>query len=180
MGAQKLLLPVGGRPMVRRVVDAAVGSRAARTIVVIGHEADAVREALDGAPVVVTANGDYAAGMSTSLQAGLRATPGMCGAAIFLLGDQPYVTSALLDEMIDRFVSTGAAVVRPVVGGRHANPVLMSAALFPEILEQRGDVGGREIVERHAGEVSLISVDDPRLCVDVDSPLDYKTVREST
>lgn len=180
MGAQKLLLPVDGRPMVRRAVDAAVGSRAARTIVVVGHEADAVRQALAGAPVVVAANADYEAGMSTSLQVGLRATPGTCDAVIFVLGDQPYVTSALLDEMIDRFVSTGAAVVRPVVGGRPANPVLMSAALFPEVLEQRGDVGGREIVERHAGEVSLISVDDPRVCVDVDSPLDDEAARERT
>ena len=180
MGAQKLLLPVGGRPMVRRVVDAAVGSKAARTIVVVGHEADAVRATLEGAPVIVTENAEYATGMSTSLQAGLRATARTYDAAIFLLGDQPYVTSALLDEMIERFTSTGATVVRPAVSGQPANPVLMSAALFPEVLEQRGDVGGREIVERHAGEVSLISVDDPRICVDVDSPLDYEAARENT
>lgn len=179
MGAQKVLLPVDGRPMVRRVVDAAAGSRVARTIVVIGHEADAVRTALKGATVVVTMNAAFGAGMSTSLQAGLRATAGTCAAAIFLLADQPYVTSALLDEMIDRFLSTGSAIVRPAVGGTPANPVLMSSALFPEILEQRGDVGGREIVERHPGEVSLVSVDYPRICADVDTPVDYEAVRES-
>lgn len=180
MGEQKLLLPVGERPMVRHVVEAALGSRAARTIVVVGHEADAVLEALDGAPVVVVTNADYADGMSTSLQAGLRASAGRCEAAIFMLGDQPYVTSALLDEMIERFASTGAAVVRPAVCGQPANPVLMGAELFAEILEQRGDVGGREIVERHSDEVSLISVDDPRVCLDIDSPQDYEATREDT
>jgi molybdenum cofactor cytidylyltransferase len=180
MGEQKLLLPVGGRPMVRRVVDAALGSRAARTIVVVGHESDAVLAALDDAPVIVAMNADYADGMSTSLQAGLRASAGRCDAAVFLLGDQPYVTSTLLDEMIDRFASTGAAVVRPAVCGRPANPVLLGAELFEEILEQRGDVGGREVVERHADDVSLVSVDDPRVCVDVDSPQDYEATREAT
>jgi molybdenum cofactor cytidylyltransferase len=180
MGEQKLLLPVGERPMVRRVVDAALGSRAARTIVVVGHESDAVLAALDDAPVIVTMNPDYADGMSTSLQAGLRASAARCDAAIFLLGDQPYVTATLIDEIIDRFVSTGAAVVRPAVCGRPANPVLIGSELFPEILEQRGDVGGREIVERHSEEVSLVSVDDPHVCVDIDSPQDYEATREST
>jgi molybdenum cofactor cytidylyltransferase len=180
MGEQKLLLPVGKRPMVRRVVDAALGSKAARTIVVVGHEADAVLVALDGAPVIVTINAEYADGMSTSLKAGLRASAGGCDGVIFLLGDQPYVTATLIDEMIDRFASTSAAVVRPAVGGRPGNPVLMGSELFPEILEQSGDVGGREIVERHSDEVSLVSIDDPRVCVDIDSPQDYEATRESS
>ena len=179
MGEQKLLLPVGKRPMVRRVVDAALNSRAARTIVVVGHEADAVLAALDGAPVIVTINAEYADGMSTSLKAGLRASAGTCDGVIFLLGDQPYVTATLIDEMIDRFASTSAAVVRPAFGGRPANPVLIGSELFAEILEQSGDVGGREIVERHSDQVSLVSVDDPRVCVDVDSPQDYEATRES-
>lgn len=174
-----MLLPVGGRAMVRRVVDAAVASRAASTIVVVGHEADAVRAAVQDTPVVVTLNERYADGLSTSLHAGLDATPAGCSAAIFLLGDQPCVTTELLDEMIGRFIATGSAVVRPQSGGRPANPVLMSAALFPEVRAQRGDVGGREIVERHTGEVSLIAVRDPRVCADVDSPLDYEAVREN-
>ena len=180
MGEQKLLLPVGERPMVRRVVDAALGSRAAWTIVVVGHKSEAVVDALEGAPVIVVTNAEYADGMSTSLQAGLRASAGRCDAAIFLLGDQPYVTSALIDEMIDRFVSTDAAIVRPAVCGRPANPVLIGAALFAEIVEQRGDVGGREIVERHSAEVSLVSVDDPRVCIDIDSPQDYEETGEVT
>ena len=180
MGAQKLLLPVRGRPMVRWAVDAAVASKAERTIVVLGHEAVAVGAALEGSSATITVNRDYRAGMSSSLQAGLRAVGDSCAAAIVLLGDQPYVTTALLDGLIDRFAATGASVVRPAVAGRPANPVLLSSALFPELLEQRGDVGGREVVERHAGEVSLVSLDDQRVCIDIDSPEDYEAAREST
>ena len=65
------------------------------------------------------------------------------------------------------------------MGGRPANPVLLSAALFREILEQRGDVGGREIVERHPDEVCLVPLDDPVVVVDIDSPQDYDAARES-
>jgi len=179
MGSQKVLLELEGRSLVQRVVDAALGSRATKTVVVVGHEASPVTDALTGLPVVVVVNADHAAGMSTSLQAGLRAA-GACDAAIFLLGDQPYVTAALIDQLIAGFAETDKAVVRPLVGARPANPVLFSAALFPEILGQRGDVGGREIVARHPDDVCLVPLDDPALVIDIDSPEDYQAAREST
>ena len=179
MGSQKVLLELEGRSLVQRVVDAALGSQATRTIVVVGHEAGLVTTDLADRPVTVVVNPEYATGMSTSLQAGVRAA-GACDAAIFLLGDQPYVTSTLLDQLIERFAETSKAVVRPLTGARPANPVLLSAALFSEIFEQRGDVGGREIVERHPGEVCLVPLDDPRVVVDIDSQEDYEAAREST
>lgn len=179
MGSQKVLLKLEARSLVQRAVDAALGSRASRTIVVVGHEAGPVTDDLAGRPVTVVVNPAYAAGMSTSLQAGVRAA-GACDAAIFLLGDQPYVTTRLIDRLIERFAETGKAVVRPLAGARPANPVLLSAALFPEILEQRGDVGGREIVERHPGEVCLVPLDDLQAVMDIDSPQDYEAAREGT
>ena len=179
MGCQKVLLELRGRSLVQRVVDAALGSRATRTIVVVGHEAGPVTDDLAGRPVTVVVNPVYATGMSTSLQAGVLAA-GACDAAVFLLGDQPYVTATLIDQLIDGFAETRKAVVRPMVGTRPANPVLLSAALFPEILEQRGDVGGREIVERHPAEVCLVPLDDPTLVLDIDSREDYEAAREST
>ena len=147
-------------------------------MVVVGHEAGPVADDLEGRPVTVVVNPEYEAGMSTSLQAGVRAA-GACDAAVFLLGDQPYVTAALLDRLIERFAETGKSVVRPLAGARPANPVLLSAALFPEILEQRGDVGGREIVERHLADTCLVPLDDPRVVVDIDTPQDYEAARES-
>jgi molybdenum cofactor cytidylyltransferase len=179
MGTQKLLLPVNGRAMVQWAVDAALSSRATETVVVVGHHAAQVVEALEDRPVTVVVNPDYATGMSSSLRAGVRAA-GACEAAIVLLGDQPFVTADLLDRLIDQFAETRADIVRPVAGDRPANPVLLSAALFPEVLQQRGDVGGREIVERHRDGVCLVLVDDPRVVTDIDSIEDYEAARGST
>ncbi len=178
MGRQKVLFELQGRSLVQRAVDAALGSRAAETVVVVGHEAGAVMAALAGRPVTAVVNREYAEGMSTSLGAGVRAA-GDCDAVIVMLADQPFVTSALLDRLIERFEETGRAIVRPLAGGRPANPVLLGSALFAEILEQRGDVGGREIVGRHPDDVSLVPVDDPSITVDIDSPRDYAAAKES-
>jgi molybdenum cofactor cytidylyltransferase len=176
MGVQKVLLPLHGKTLVGRAVDAAVRSKAYRTLVVIGHEADRVRQEIAAEPVTVVENPDHAAGMSGSLRAGVRAAGDDIDAALILLGDQPFVTSDLLDRLIDRFSATAAPAVRPVADGRPANPVLLGAALFPEIMAQRGDVGGREILERHAGQVSLVEIDDPRTVADIDTVQDYEAV----
>jgi molybdenum cofactor cytidylyltransferase len=179
MGGQKLLLPFAGRPLVQWAVDAALGSRAGETIVVVGHEAEQVVKVLEDRPVTVVVNAGYEEGLSTSLQAGVRATGAGCDAAVFLLADQPFVDSALVDRLIDRFAESGAEVVRPLIGDRPAHPVLMSARLFPEILEQRGDVGGREVIDRRPERVCMVPVDDPRVAQDIDSMEDYEAARES-
>ena len=179
MGGAKMLLPVGGRPMVQRVVDASLDSKASQTIVVVGNEAEKVSEALAGRPVTVVVNPDYADGMSTSLRAGLMAVDPTADGAIILLGDQPFVSSALLDGLIDRFACCAEHVVRPSVGGRPGNPVLVSAALFPELAEERGDVGGRHVIERRADEVCMVPVDDPHELVDIDSPPEYEEEKDA-
>jgi molybdenum cofactor cytidylyltransferase len=180
MGRQKVLLPLDGAPMVLRVVDAALASRAAETVVVVGHEAARVGEVLADRPATVVVNDRFAEGMSTSLQAGLAAVDPSSAAVLIVLGDQPFVTAALLDSLIERFAATGRLIVRPALDGRPANPVLLSAALFPEIRAQHGDIGGREVVERHQGDISLVPVDDPRLVADIDSPDDYASVSEAS
>lgn len=174
LGGQKLLLPVGDRSMLRRVVDAATGSAVAEVIVVVGSHAQNIAGTLRDLPLCIVENPDFAQGMSTSLRAGLRAARSDCEAVIFLLGDQPFVTPAVVDALIARFADTGASVVRPVIYGREAHPMLMAAGLFPEILEQEGDVGGRDVVRRHRNELELVPLDDSRLAVDIDTPDDYE------
>jgi molybdenum cofactor cytidylyltransferase len=177
MGGSKVTRLVGDRAMVARVVDAALASQLVDTIVVVGNEADRVRELLRGRSVRVVYNADYAQGQSTSLKAGLQAVEKERDGALFLLADQPFVTSALINRLIEAFARSKKAIVRPAVAGRPANPVLMPARLFPELLEETGDRGGRRVIERHADDLCLLNVPDPLLCIDIDSPEDYERAR---
>jgi len=176
MGRQKLLLPIGGRPLLRWVTDAALASGARETIVVTGCEAKRVSEALEGQTVRAVFNAAYADGLSTSVRAGISAVDASCDAALFLMGDQPFITAAVIDRFIAAFAEAGTSVVQAMVGDRPAHPVLMSADLFPEILQQDGDVGGRAVAARHAADACLIQL-DARTAMDVDAPADFETAR---
>ncbi len=176
MGRQKLLLPFRGRPLVRWAVEAALASKAGETIVVVGSEADEVSAALEGLPVVMVRNVDYDQGMSTSLKRGVKAAKAGGDAVLFVLGDQPLVSSAVIDDLIEVFVRAGKPIVRPLVKGRPAHPVLMSGDLIPEILREQGDLGGRSILGRRPEDVCYVHIDDEPIDLDVDSREDYESL----
>lgn len=96
----KLVAETEGKPIVLRVVEAALASRARPVIVVVGHASDAVKAALADCPITLVLNPDFASGLSSSLRLGLASTPIDSDGAVVLLGDMPKVTSSLIDELI--------------------------------------------------------------------------------
>ncbi len=177
MAGSKVVRPVRGQPMVARVVDAALESQLAGTVVVVGHEAEKVREILRGRPIRIVDNPSFADGLSTSVRAALGGASPEYTAALFLLADQPFITSALIDRLLEAFAVTGKPIVCPDLEGRPGNPVLFSASLFHELMRETGDRGGRRIIKRHRHDVCLVAVDDPLVCLDIDSVEEYEKVR---
>jgi len=174
MGQPKQLLPVGGQPMVRRVTAAACATELAQVVVIVGAQADAVRQALIGLAVDVVVNESWAEGMSTSVQAGLSALASSIQAALIILADQPGLTPELLNTIVARYRATRAAIVAPFYQGRRGNPVLFDRSLFGELMATRGDQGGRMLVLRHERALERVEVDDPAILLDVDTRQDYE------
>ena len=167
----KLLAELDGTPMVARVVDAMAASQAAPVIVVTGHEAPQVREALAGRDVTVVHNPDYATGLSTSLAAGLAEVPDVCNGAIVALGDMPRVTAAHIDRLIAAFSPTeGRAICVPTWNDKRGNPVLWARRFFTEMTDVSGDVGAKHLIGDYAEMVVEVAMDDDAVLVDVDSP----------
>jgi molybdenum cofactor cytidylyltransferase len=181
MGAEnKLLADIGGEPMVRRVVETALASAASPVLVVTGHQADDVRGELADLDVATIANPDYAAGLSTSLKAGIRAVPAGVAGALILLGDMPQVTSAHIDRLIAAFAAEqGAAIMVPIHAGKRGNPVLWPAACFQEMLQLEGDAGARRLFAAHADRVREVDLGTDAIFVDVDTPEALARLRDS-
>src|SRR5690242_18960980 len=84
-GRHKLLLPLGGKPLVAHAVASACASSAEAVLVVVGHEADHVRAALPPDRYSIVENPVYAQGMATSLRTGIAAIPAACAGALIML-----------------------------------------------------------------------------------------------
>lgn len=170
-GANKLLIPVDGEPLLARVVEAVLRSKARPVIVVTGHQAEAVRAALVARDVIIAHNPDYAEGMSTSVRVGLEALPQGIDGALICLGDMPRTDPAMLDRLIDAFNPLeGRAIGVPTYRGKRGNPVLWAARYFPELMRLAGDVGARHLIGDHAEAVYEIESQDRSVVVDLDTP----------
>src|SRR5579883_111290 len=186
-GRHKLLLPLAGRPVLAHVLDAGLASSARPLILVLGHQADAVRAQvasyLTHPAITIVENHDYLQGMSTSMRAGLevlmtqaRDAGIQARGAIILLGDQPLVTPQIIDALISRQQETGKRIVAPLYEGKRGNPTLFAASLFPELLIVTGDEGGRGVLARHREEVATVEVGNTMANYDVDTWEAYQQV----
>jgi molybdenum cofactor cytidylyltransferase len=174
MRVPKQLLPVDGQPMVRHVTEAVCAAGLAQVVVVVGAHAEAVAQALAGLAVEVVVNDAWAAGMSTSVQAGLHRLRQDIRAVIVILADQPALTPDLIRTLATRYRDTEALIVAPYLKGQRGNPVLFDRALFPELLAVEGDRGGRQIILRHQEHVERVEVDDMAVMLDIDTHQDYE------
>jgi molybdenum cofactor cytidylyltransferase len=182
-GRPKQLLDYRGQPFVRAVARTALAGGLSPVVVVSGAHAEKVESAVQDLPITITRNANWQNGQSSSIKAGLQAIrhPAFqagwegCGAAIFLLADQPQVPTAFLRALVERHAIDMPPIVAPLVAGRRANPVLFDRDTFSDLMALTGDVGGRAIFSKHP--VTYLTWHDERLLLDIDTENDYQRLQ---
>ena len=165
-GRCKQLVLVDGKALLDRVLDNLRASKIDDIIVVLGAHAEEIRGQISFDGVRVVMNPDFADGMSTSIQAGLRALPESADAAMIVLADQPFVTPRTLDLLIDEYSRVRPMGLVPTYNNVRGNPAIVSRALFGEMMNLRGDTGARSIFGH---DVMTLPVDDRGVTMDIDT-----------
>jgi molybdenum cofactor cytidylyltransferase len=171
--ANKLLEPVDSDPMVRRSARTLLAADLDSVTVVVGHDAERVRDALDGLDVSAVRNPDYRSGQASSVRVGVNALDGdAVDAAAFALGDMPYVDPASVDALVETFAATGRSALAAGCGGDRGNPVLFAAEHFDALAAVSGDTGGRSVL-LDAPDAAVVETGDSGVLRDVDRPGEF-------
>ena len=176
MGSPKLLLPIEGKSLLQHVIDNALQSKVSEVIVVLGADATKLRREIKQSQVQIIENTSFKEGLSSSLKVGLQAISPQAQAVLILLADQPLVSHAVIDALIDKYEESGSIIVAPVYNGKRGNPVLFDSSLIPELLRVTGDKGGREIIEKHLAQLATVDFESTIIGSDIDSWDDYREV----
>lgn len=171
-----MLLEIAGRTVLQHVVSHVRQSRCNEMVVVVGDAADQVAHDARGPGVRIVVNERYREGIGTSISAGISALRPECDAAIILLGDQPRVTAASIDALIDAYRTSGKPLVASRYGAVTGAPTLIGRALFDEARRLGGDVGGQWLIDRHPDLVEAVPL-APDLAVDLDTPEEFARLR---
>lgn len=174
MDAFKPLLPFLGRPLIAYGIEALIAAGAAPVVVVTGHNADALEQALRAYPVRCVRNPRYAQGdMFASVCLGLRALSGYDG--VFVLPcDLAPLRRETVAKLMDAFVKTGAPVVSPSCLGRRGHPPLLSRDAVEAVCRYRGGGGLRAALRPFAARTLAVETGDPGVLTDLDTPHDVR------
>ena len=173
MGTQKLLLPLGGEPLLRRVVRSVCEAGFDDVLVVLGNEHEQTAKALEGLPVRHAVNLEYATGMGSSFRTAVANLPDS-DAAMFALADQPFVASAQYREFLDTYRQHASPIVSVRYGDVMAPPHLFTREFFPELASL--EHGARPVLLRHRDKTTVLTF-PADLLADMDTPEDYELVK---
>jgi molybdenum cofactor cytidylyltransferase len=173
MGTQKLLLPLGGEPLVRRAVRQVCEAGFDDVLVVLGSEYADTLAALDGLQVRYAINLQFASGMGSSFRTAVEHLADSA-AAMFALADQPFVTTREYRTVLEAYRKDAPAIVSVRYGEVMAPPHLFERELFPELAQLQH--GARSVLQRHL-ERTIVLQFPPDLLVDIDTPEDYELAR---
>jgi len=176
----KQLAVIAGKALVERALEAVPRAKVRETVLVLGHEAEAVAKAVGGRKgVKVIVNAVYQEGMGSSIRAGVLAVAPDTKGVLLLLADQPFVGRPLLLRMLKVFEDEmdRGKIVAAAHGDLVTPPVIFPKRYLRELSELGGDRGARSVIERHRALLSLVRVRAKVSLADIDTPADLEAAR---
>jgi molybdenum cofactor cytidylyltransferase len=177
MGRNKLFMELEGETIVRRAVRRVSKAGVDPLFVVLGHEAELVKLALEGIRYQPVLNPEYERGVNTSLRAGIHAvSESGARAAVVVLADMPFVTTAMIQALVQKYRDSDAPLVISDYEGVNAPPMLYDRSLFDELRASEGQGCGKRVVKRHRHEAES-ALWPVEALTDLDAPEDYERVK---
>jgi molybdenum cofactor cytidylyltransferase len=175
LGQPKQNLLVEGQTLLQRAVDTARKANCGLIVVVLGANAARI-DPITG--VTTLYNEDWAEGMASSIRTGINSISKNISVdkVIILLCDQPFVTTELLNTLIDKQAETGRPIVACTYGGTTGVPALFDRAFFAELLLLQGHEGAKKILTEQAANIATVPFE--RGNIDIDTPEDYEQFRK--
>lgn len=180
LGQSKQLLQVEGEPLLRRIARVSCESNADRTLVVLGDNEREHGRIIRDLPLYICIHSDWERGMGSSLKAGMEFIQSFLSdttAVIVVVCDQPLLTTDHLNNLIDKYKSTGAPVVASAYSNVLGVPVLFDASLFDGIRRIDDAHGARQIIDKNKANAQRVAFPGGEL--DIDTPEDYQRYQES-
>jgi molybdenum cofactor cytidylyltransferase len=178
MGQPKQLLKMGEENLLSRVIRIARTSDFDCVSVVLGANIELIFPEIDTSGISVFLNPNWDLGMSSSLACGLkhslRKFPQLASVLILLV-DQPFLSVDLVNSFLETYQQKHPPVVAAHYAGTHGVPALFDKSIFPQLLEQEGQVGARKLIHQLQNE--LIGIDFPEGEIDLDTPEDLQQLK---
>lgn len=181
MGRPKLLLPVGGVPLLNRVLDAWLDAGLTGVVVVVHPEDEPLARLVERSAAELVVPAIPPPDMKASLAHGVqylakRFSPGAGDVWLTAPADMPRLTAAVIRRVLAAWRPGESRVLVPVCRGRRGHPIVLPWRLAAEVPRLAADEGLNALVARHG--VYEVPLDNDAILSDLDTPDDYRALGE--
>jgi len=175
----KLTLPFrNGKSLIEHIISNLMKSDVEEIVVVLGHEAELIRNILLEYKIKIVVNAKYLEGMTTSIHAGIKGVQSHTSGYMICLSDLPYLRiddyNYLIREFNHAILQNDKSIIVPTFDGQRGNPVLFSAHYKMEILNHKGKKGCKGVIKHNPQHVFEVKMKSNSILIDIDTPEDYK------
>lgn len=178
MGSFKQLLPFGSTTIIDSCINSLRATNITELIIVVGYRGEEVNEHVQAhhqdTRIKLITNSQYLTGMTSSVQAGLRAISPQSQALLLALVDQPRVTSQTITQLTETYYQTDTTIIKPRYLGQSGHPIIMARSCWREILALSADQGLNLVTRAYQSQTHYLEVTDSGVIADIDTPDDYE------
>jgi molybdenum cofactor cytidylyltransferase len=170
LGRPKQLLPYRGQTLLTLTITETLQAGLNSVVVVTGAFHTEVKDSLRGQPVDIIFNPAWEEGMASGIVAGLSNIlllhPDL-DAVIIAVCDQPFISSALLLELVRTLDTSGKGIVACAYADSIGTPALFGRSYFERLLTITGSEGAKKLLKLHPED--LATIDFPGGDIDIDT-----------
>ena len=178
LGSPKQLLEYNGKTLLQHAIDTALATGCPKVMVVLGARADMLKLKLANQPIEILENKNWQEGMALSIRYALQNIT-IAGfqpeSIIFMVCDQPYVTSSLLMSLVEKSAETGLPIIASGYDDKAGTPALFHKSMFPQLMDLKGDKGARALIAAQVEKVAIVPF--PKGVTDIDTVADYELLK---
>lgn len=181
MGDKKLLIEIGGKPMLIRSLETYIKSEVNEIIIVTGDNYEKLEKILIpyGNNIKTTVNSNFREGMASSIKQGMKEISEVSDFVVIALGDQPYILPSTIKKLLLSLQQSDKGIIIPSYSNRKGHPVVFSAKYFDQLKNLNGDEGARGLIKRNSSDVLFFETFDEGVLVDIDTPADLAVTQKN-
>ncbi|MDD2482003.1 MAG: molybdenum cofactor cytidylyltransferase [Lutispora sp.] len=175
MGTQKLLLPFKESTIIENIIGTVKSCKSFEEVIVV-YSSEKVLDRIMQHSVRSAINERAEEGQSTSVIEGIKNSDPNTKAYMFIVGDQPFITKDILEELISTWQKNQASIIVPRYDGKKGMPTIFPVNFKQELMNITGDAGGRSIIQGNLDKVIFIDFNNTIAGFDIDTPEDYEEI----
>jgi molybdenum cofactor cytidylyltransferase len=169
LGRPKQLLPYGGQMLLTHATTEALNAGLHPVVVVTGAYHAEVSESLRGQAVDIVLNPAWETGMASGIVAGLSNILSLhpdVEAIIIAVCDQPFISSALLLQLVDMHETSGKGIIACAYADSGGTPVLFERSYFEQLLGLSGSEGAKQLLKQYPADLATIAFSRGHIDID--------------